>query len=537
MKRTILEFIAEILQEEISPGQRVFLKALYGLKMDAEEKGLFRQFTGREDPPTTRQEEATAICGRRSGKTGRLGIPVALYEATLGGHEKHLGKSETGHVVLVAQSKDITLTNTMNTLRTHISLSPLLRRMVAEETKHQVTFTNRMAVSVWACTFKATRGLHIPVAILDEIGFWEVEGVNPDAEVIASIRPAAATFPHSMLLKLSTPWSKFGALWDDWTHWWGKAGGPLVWKAKTREMNPSVPLEFLVREYERDPEKARREYDAEFLDPVDSFIPSAVIQQATDKGVTERAPEPEPHYEAAVDIAFKTDATVLAIGHRKGDTVIVDVWRDWRPAPGKPLKLDKEGADPGMAYEVAVKCRYYRCHHVVGDQYASEPVRQALRRHNVAFTEIAFTSSRADRETPDERRELGASKMDIYGNMKTLLLQNRVRLPDNKVGLDELRNLEVKRTWSGYEQVGARADRHDDYAAALALLCWRLLRTEEGRDTKTRIVQKGNLLLDATVEVEDPDDARIPAALRTPVEEPVAAWGGVGKAWNRGKWG
>lgn len=527
----ILTFIAELLDELLSPAQETLLRAIYGLPLDADQLAIYKQLTNLDTPPARRQQDVTVVCGRRSGKTGRIGVNIGLYEALLGGHERHLGKAERGHVVIIAQSLKA-VNETMALAKSKVSRSPDLAAEVLSERADELAFRNGMCLSIWPCTVKAVRGLHIPVAVCDEIGFWESEGANPDREVVyGAVRPAMATFPQRMLVKLSTPWAKAGVLWDDFQNWFGKPGGPLVWLAPTREMNPNVPVEFIVDEYARDPEKARREYDAVFSDPAEAFLPGEAVDSAVETGVLERRPSKERRYWAAVDVAFKTDATVLTIVHREGEDVVVDLWRGWKPQPGKPLVLGE------LARQVGLLCRLFGVRGVAGDQYASEPVREALRARGLYFSEVAFTATRAKRETADGRREVGATKGDIFGALKTLLVQGRLRLLDIKEGLRELKGLEVRRSFSGYETVGAPEGQHDDYAASLALAVWQAWRADERRERAGRVVQLGRSMLDAVVIEDDGLEAGLPEALRDsgPAEASRAArrlpWRGNQPSW------
>ena len=524
---TILNFIQEVLKEDLSPAQGVLLKSIYGLPLTEGEKVLFHAYTGREGPPGVRQHEVTCICGRRSGKTGRIGVNIALYEALMGGHEACLGHGERGHVVLIAQTVKA-VHETMALARSKVNGSAILAAELVRERADELWFRNGMCVSIWPCTVKSVRGLHVPVSVLDEIGFWESEGANPDIEVVRAVAPAGATFPGRMMVKLSTPWAKAGVLWDDYTAWWAKDGGPLVWLAPTKDMNPTVPLDFLVREYTRDPDAARREYDAEFADPAEAFIPGASVEAAIAGGIHERAYERGRHYMAAIDVAFKNDATVLTIVHREGERVVQDVCRAWKPSPGAPLKLSE------LARQVAILARLYGVRTVYGDQYAAEPVREALRHPRtedgrlltgVGFVEVAYTATRKKRDLPEDpsRREVGASKMDLFGTMKTLVVQGRLSLLDVPETAKQLKALMVKRTFSGYETVGAPEGAHDDYAAALALACWQAWQATERREATSRVIMplRGGTLLDAQLVEGDDWDALLPHELReAPEREP-----------------
>ena len=105
-----------------------------------------------------------------------------------------------------------------------------------------ITLTNRVVIEVHSCSFRAVRGYTVVACLADEIAFWTTDegGANPDHEVLNAVRPAMATVPGSMLLCASSPYARRGALWESYSRNFGKAGGPLVWQASTRQMNPTV---------------------------------------------------------------------------------------------------------------------------------------------------------------------------------------------------------------------------------------------------------------------------------------------------------
>jgi len=84
--------------------------------------------------------------------------------------------------------------------------SPVLSNLIADVRKEEIDLTNGLTVSIFPCSFRAVRGFAVPVAILDELAFFRVEGINVDKEVIDALRPAQATFPRSKLVKISSPY-------------------------------------------------------------------------------------------------------------------------------------------------------------------------------------------------------------------------------------------------------------------------------------------------------------------------------------------
>ncbi len=57
---------------------RAFLCSAFGLPMDTAATAIYRDCTGRTEPPTVAAKEAWAICGRRGGKT-RVMATVAAF--------------------------------------------------------------------------------------------------------------------------------------------------------------------------------------------------------------------------------------------------------------------------------------------------------------------------------------------------------------------------------------------------------------------------------------------------------------------------
>ena len=111
-------------------------------------------------------------------------------------------------------------------------------------------------------SFRTVRGYTIVAAICDELAFWRSdESANPDVEILKAIRPAMVMIPNALLLAISSPYAKRGALWDAHRKFYGKSGAPvLVWQADTRSMNPSVPQKEVDRAFEEDAASARAEF-------------------------------------------------------------------------------------------------------------------------------------------------------------------------------------------------------------------------------------------------------------------------------------
>ena len=95
---------------------------------------------------------------------------------------------------------------------------------------------------VFPCTLRSLRGWSIPVAVLDELAFFRLEGAaDSDVEIQASIRRGMINFPSTKLIKISTPYAKSGVLFDDFRRAYGHENPDLlVWRAPSLLMNPSL---------------------------------------------------------------------------------------------------------------------------------------------------------------------------------------------------------------------------------------------------------------------------------------------------------
>lgn len=219
---------------------RAFLAALFALPMDDDARAASKQFTGRDDLPTEQASEAWIIAGRRSGKS-RIAALVAVYLAAFRDYAKVLAPGEVGTVMIIASDKRQART-VLSYVDAFFSEIPILSRMVVSRTKESITLANYIRIEVHTASFRSIRGYTVVAAVLDEIAFFQTgDSANPDDEIVAALRPAMATVPGALLLGISSPYAKRGVLWQMFREHYGKANAPaLVWRAATREMNPTV---------------------------------------------------------------------------------------------------------------------------------------------------------------------------------------------------------------------------------------------------------------------------------------------------------
>src|SRR5262249_23483102 len=123
------------------------------------------------------------------------------------------------------------------------------------------------------CRPQAIRGLRARVCVADEMAFFRSsEGFPTDTEMLRALRPTLAT-TGGKLIVLSSPYGQTGALWELHRRHYGRDdSATLVWQASAREMNSTLPADYLERMREDDPEAYRSEVLGEFRSAISPFF-------------------------------------------------------------------------------------------------------------------------------------------------------------------------------------------------------------------------------------------------------------------------
>lgn len=212
----------------------VFFKSLFALPLEDGEREIFEQHTGRSLSPAVPVGEAWVVVGRRSGKS-LIAAFVAVYLATFRDYENFLAKGEVGTVMLLAANKRQART-LMRYINGFLDSIPILKSMIVRQTRESIELKNRIVIEIHVSNFRSVRGYTIVTAICDEIAFWRSdESANPDEEILNGIRPGLVTIPGSLLLCISSPHARRGALWEAYSRYFRKdESGILVWRGATR---------------------------------------------------------------------------------------------------------------------------------------------------------------------------------------------------------------------------------------------------------------------------------------------------------------
>jgi hypothetical protein len=462
----IFEFVTDpdLLGLTLSPAQETLLRAIYGLPLSADQRDLYRACTGRHTVPTASFSEATVIAGARAGKDSRVAAPIACYEAVFGRHHRHLARGERGVIPLVAQDQRATKI-AFGYIRDYLTRLRVLSNLVEEVLATEIVLANRITLMCFPCTLRSLRGWSMPAGVMDELAFYRLEGqADADVEVQASIRRGMIAFPSTRLVKISTPYARGGVLYDDFKRGFGHDDPDLlVWKASSRVMNPTtITTDRLEKERRLDPARFAREYEAEFAEDVDAFLPGAWVDQAVTLGRHELPRCANFRYVAAVDPSGgSADAFTLAIVHAEGKEsdrrIVQDVMRGWKMRGNESANLE------AIVKEIAGICKRYRLSSVTGDRYAAAWVRERFRAEGIRYEE---PEAKVPNE-PDTTRYLDKSL--AYLEIEPLFAQGRIELLDHPELARELKFLERRPRAGGRTLVDHPAGGHDDHANALAL--------------------------------------------------------------------
>jgi hypothetical protein len=422
----------------------VFLKVLFGIPLDDAELATFQKFTGRTAPWSTGYFEATLVCGRRGGKSLMLAL-VAAFLAAFFDWTPYLTGGERGTIMIVAadmkQGRAI-----FGYLKAMLSI-PLLDGLIESNTKTSLELRNGITVEILAADFKTVRSYSMVAFLADELAYWPTDQglANPDSEIIGAARPAMASIPKAMMLKASSPYAKRGELWEDHKRYFGKDDADiLVWQATTKEMNPTIPDDFLAKEYAKDPAKAQAEYGAQFRSDIESFVSPEAVKACVKTGRYELAPVGATIYSAFLDASggSGTDSMTLCITHRgEGDRVVVDAIREVTP-PFSP--------EDAVLEFVALLKAYRILDGVTADRYAGLWVAERFRVHGIQCLQAA------------------KPKSDLYRDFLPIINSGGIELLDHPKAIAQICGLERRTARGGRDSIDHAPNAHDDIANVIA---------------------------------------------------------------------
>jgi hypothetical protein len=420
------------------------LKGAYGRPLDAGERALFEAVAGDRSVPDRKVRELVAVVSRRAGK-GRIGAAIAVHAAALSSYA--LAPGETGVVACISptvrQARIVS-----DYCRGYLEASPVLAAEVSEVTADEIRLRNGNVITTLASDYRSLRGRTLLAAVIDEAAFLRSDtSSTPDTETVRALRPGLATV-GGMLVVLSSPYRRSGYLFERHRDCFGRDDDDvLVVSGPSRAFNPLLDQALIAADLASDPEAARAEWLGEWRSDLAAFLSDELVDAAIVHGrPLELPPRMGVSYRAFVDAsAGRHDAFCIAIAHRDGERIVIDVCRGRKP-PFDPASV---------AAEYAKLAREYRCS-VVGDNYAGEWVSQAFRSAGVEYR-------RADRP-----------KSELYLEGLSGFTRGLVELPDMPALSRELRLLERRTARSGRDTVDHGPSGSDDHANVVFGALWLL---------------------------------------------------------------
>jgi len=391
------------------PVQLIILKALYGLPLNEKEIKIFEILTKGKGKyiPGREKLELIACLGARSGKSFLVSI-CALYEATRDKWKKEVSKGENPYVVIIAtrelQAKMIIGKNCKRMLEN----SPVLKRFIKKSTELELTLKNGVKIISSPCTSTALRGLPICVLIMDEIAFFRLEGVRQDETIFNSLRPRQSQFEFNKLFLISTAGAKQGLFFQYFDEGF-RQEDRLTIQANTRFVNPEIPQKFLNKEKARNINNWKREFQAEFSEKLEAFFGFELIQKPfTLAG--DLSYKSEYKYSLGLDQSGLSgkDRFALAISHKEGDLVIVDIVRSWET---KDLDI--------ILNDIEILAKAYHLNEASIDKYSKGYVENSFKKIGLEI-------------------KIRPSLSDVFVNLKAKMIQDKLQLPDRpdlKAGL------------------------------------------------------------------------------------------------------
>ena len=436
----------------------VVAKAIDRLPLTAEELTIYQTLTGRSTAASTPASEVWVQAGRRSGETS-IAAALLVAKAVFVDWRPYLGPGEIAVAMLLAPDREQAAV-VFQRARALLLDTPLLRPLVGAVRTDDIELPERrVRIAVHTANYRALRGFSVCTAVLDECAFFRDEGsANPDAEVLAALRPALASLPGSLLFCISSPWRRTGELCRAFQRHHAQEGDPvLFFKGATRTFNASFSERVIQREFERDAVRARTEWDAEPRGDLESYLAVDVLDGLVVPGRTELPASTLWHYHVFADPAGSGsqhgDSFTAAVAHIERDRkrVVVDKIVEVRP-PFNPS---------AVAEQMAFLARAYGTSRVTGDRYSAGFNVAGFRKGGVFYQ-------------PSER-----TKSEIYAECLPLFTSAMVELPDHPKLLSQLAGLERTTTrGSGREVIDHHRGGRDDVANAV---CGAILLASERR--------------------------------------------------------
>ena len=419
---------------------RIFLRALFGLKMGPKSRAVFQQHTQLKSIPKN-VTEAWLVVSRRGGKSFIAAL-VAVYLSCFRDYSSVLAPGERATLMVIAADRK----QARVIMRYCVGLLesvPMLKALIQAKRAESIDLSNYISIEVHTCSFRTVRGYSIIACVCDEIAFWRSEeSANPDTEVLNAVRPGMSNIPNSLLLCISSPYSRRGELWRAYSKHYGKENdNVLVWQATTREMNSTIPQSLIDKALAEDEASASAEYMGQFRTDIEGFVLLEALKAVTISSRKELLPNTQIRYAAFCDPSGGSrDSMTLAIAHKAKDQIVLDCLREAK-APFSPEAVTEEFCQVLKSYRIRV---------VTGDRYGGTWPSEQFAKRGVRYI-------------PSEM-----PKSVLYQALLPVINSNKIELLDNGRLRQQLLGLERRTGRSGRDSIDHSPGSHDDVANVVA---------------------------------------------------------------------
>jgi hypothetical protein len=413
-------------------------------------------FGGVQFFPEKCRSVAVMLCGARGGKSYVL-CALRLLHLALTVNLDALAPGEWASALIVAPKLKLSRQTFRFALGAMKSV-PSLALRVSNETKESFVIQRENSRVVVLECLPASRGgdairaRYYVGAALDEFAFFRNDNfeVN-DAEIFRAVTPRI--IPGGQVVLASTAWARTGLMHKLFSDNFQHPATVMAARAPTILLNPSKKKEVAV-EIERDEQNASREFGCEFMDALaGTFFSHDAIDKSIDKSlVLPLRPPPGAQVMIGADTGFRRDSSALVVVYLLPDKIfIVAEVLELKPKIGEPLKPSE------VIMEFANACKRHGCNWLMADGHYRETLDEELAKMGLSYVPAPGGAE---------------GKALTHMQTKTVLQQGRVRLPDHRRLIEQMKTLVGRPTSGGgmtFSFPRTTAGGHGDILSALVL--------------------------------------------------------------------
>lgn len=453
--RTFLGFL-EWLAVVPSPGQAELARVAFDGALPVD-RDLARTIFGCDVPMACRRVVAL-VCGARSGKS-YLFVALRLVWGMLMRDLSSMAPGQRAVAMIVAPNEKHRR-EVLNYAMGAMNSKPELKALLVRETEKGFEIRRPdgkpayFDVGVASAKGADAAGKSLIDYAMDEVMlFRDASFKVNDIDLFRA--GATRVLPGGQIIVASTPWATAGLLYDLYRDNFAKPSDTIVAHAPTLTMNPSPTVRAIVEtETRRDPENAKREYEAVFMTSgTTTFFESSAIEAAKDDDLFEL--EAGDVIAAGGDFGFRSDSSALVMVARRGKTLHLFDGCEERPGDDGPLK-------PSLTVSSFAKVIGKRCVYVMADSHYRESIAEHLDEHQLVYAPAP------------------TMPVDTYVRARMLMREGRIKIHGVSFRdrlLQQLREVHGKPTAGGGMSIihpRWATGGHGDIAAAFVLAVWQV---------------------------------------------------------------